>query len=62
MNRKKLVTSCKYHTCGCCAYCPTYKREECSEECSVFPDVCSGIKEYVFIEEETWVRQFAGIT
>jgi len=55
-----MILQCKYHECGCCAYCSTYIREECEKECKEVPDTCDGIKEYVCIDEETWARQFVG--
>ena len=56
----KMISQCKYQECGCCAYCPTYTREECKTECKEVPDTCDGVKEYIFVDEEAWARQNAG--
>ena len=47
----KMILQCKYHECGCCAYCSTYIREECEKECKEVPDTCDGIKEYVHVPQ-----------
>jgi len=46
-----MILQCKYHECGCCAYCSTYIREECEKECKEVPDTCDGIKEYVHVPQ-----------